>query len=142
MRSKAMFVIFLRLTSTSRIGLNRCSTVSKCYVSLMMVASALRLFFLEEEVKIALRSCNDIKSPGPDGFSFSFLQSCWEIVKKDVVHFVMDFYSNSTLSKVVMTSFITLIPKINNPHNFWLTIDQSVWSFVFKRFYLRSSLIV
>ena len=41
--------------------------------------------FSEEEVKLAVWSCESSKSPGPDGFNFGFLKFCWEILKEDVM---------------------------------------------------------
>lgn len=43
---------------------------------------------MEEEVKAIVWSYNGFKSPGPDDFSFSFLQNCWESVKSDIAMFV------------------------------------------------------
>jgi hypothetical protein len=41
--------------------------------------------FTEEEIRDTVWSCDDNKSPGPDGFNINFLKACWPIVKKDVV---------------------------------------------------------
>ncbi|KAI5432040.1 hypothetical protein KIW84_035973 [Lathyrus oleraceus] len=44
--------------------------------------------FMDEEVKAIVWTCNDFKSPGLDGFSFSFLQNCWESIKSNIAMFV------------------------------------------------------
>lgn len=75
---------------------------------------SLEVELIEEKVKDTVWYCNGNKSLGPDDFSSSFLQVCWETVKKDVVQFVSDFFSIHTLSKVATTSFITLVPKTVN----------------------------
>ncbi|XP_050895704.1 uncharacterized protein LOC127102377 [Lathyrus oleraceus] len=74
----------------------------------------LEVAFSEEEVKVVVWICNDTKGPRYDSYSSSFMQNCWETIKRDMVRFVMDFYSKSTLSKATTVSIITLIPKINN----------------------------
>ncbi|KAI5416727.1 hypothetical protein KIW84_041666 [Lathyrus oleraceus] len=77
----------------------------------------LEIAFTDEEVKIAVWIFNGSKSLGPDNFSFIFLQNCWESVKTDIVSFVLEFYSNPSLTKAATTSFITLVLKISNPQN-------------------------
>ncbi|KAI5389295.1 hypothetical protein KIW84_074810 [Lathyrus oleraceus] len=46
---------------------------------------SLEVELTEEKIKDTFWYCNGNKSPGPDGFSSSFFQVCWETVKKDVV---------------------------------------------------------
>ncbi|XP_050914972.1 uncharacterized protein LOC127129910 [Lathyrus oleraceus] len=86
------------------------------FVSLSYVDSkSLEETFSEVEIKATVWSCNGDKSHGPGGFSFSFLQDCWELVKEDVICFVVEFYDNPSITKVVTASFITFVPKIRNP---------------------------
>lgn len=65
----------------------------------------------EEKIKKVVWNCNDNKNLGLDGFTFNFLQSCWEIVKMNVVYFVKDFHSNARLTKSIITFFLSLISK-------------------------------
>ncbi|PNX74096.1 cysteine-rich receptor-like protein kinase [Trifolium pratense] len=67
--------------------------------------------FTEEEVKETIWSCDGNKSPGPDGFNFNFLKSCWTTVKSDIMEFLREFYDNAVLPKAITSSFLTLIPK-------------------------------
>lgn len=53
---------------------------------------SLEVELIEEKIKDIVWYCNGNKSPRPDGFSSSFLQICWEMVKKDIVQFVSDFF--------------------------------------------------
>ncbi|KAI5387081.1 hypothetical protein KIW84_073293 [Lathyrus oleraceus] len=76
-------------------------------------SNSLEVVFIENEIKAAIWSCSGNKIHGPDGFTF--LQECWDTIKEDVVRFVSEFYSNPTLSKEAITSFISLVPKITNP---------------------------
>ncbi|KAL8493586.1 hypothetical protein ACS0TY_024678 [Phlomoides rotata] len=54
--------------------------------------------FSEEEVKRVIWSCDDNKSPGPDGFNFKFIKSFWDVIEKDVVRFCKEFHQNGKLA--------------------------------------------
>ena len=41
----------------------------------------LERFFTEDEIHVALMEMNGDKAPGPDGFTMTFWQSCWDFVK-------------------------------------------------------------
>ncbi|GJR36945.1 putative RNA-directed DNA polymerase, eukaryota, reverse transcriptase zinc-binding domain protein [Tanacetum coccineum] len=69
----------------------------------------------EEEIRSAVWDCGSQKSPGPDGFSFLFLKTYWELFKDDVVKVVRSFFDSFVMPKGANSSFITLIPKIANP---------------------------
>jgi len=45
----------------------------------------------EEDVKLAVWSCNNDKSPGPKGFNFGFIKFCWEEIKADIMRVVHNF---------------------------------------------------
>lgn len=70
--------------------------------------------FSVSEIKDAIWSCNGSKSAWPNDFSFEFLQNCWEFIKGDIVTFVNDIHARAKLIKGCITSFIALIPKVNN----------------------------
>ncbi|XP_071699246.1 uncharacterized protein [Rutidosis leptorrhynchoides] len=70
-----------------------------------------------EEIKEAVWNCGSDKSPGPDGYSFSFIKHFWEILKNDIFNFVDDFMKSGHLPHGSNSSFITLIPKVDNPVN-------------------------
>ncbi|XP_028088670.1 uncharacterized protein LOC114289202 [Camellia sinensis] len=76
------------------------------------VAGNLEASFSEDEVWVAIKSCDGNKSPGPDGFNLICFQKCWEILKSDVLQFFKEFYENGKLVAGVNNSFISLIPKI------------------------------
>ncbi|XP_058783440.1 uncharacterized protein LOC131658124 [Vicia villosa] len=50
-----------------------------------------------------------------DTLSLLFLKKCWPIIKKDMVSCCSDFHTGSVLSKAITSSFLTLIPKSNDP---------------------------
>lgn len=41
--------------------------------------------FEEKKIKEAVFNCEGDKAPGPDGFSLSFYQACWDVVKNDLL---------------------------------------------------------
>ncbi|MCI26873.1 LINE-1 reverse transcriptase like, partial [Trifolium medium] len=55
------------------------------------------------------------KSPGPDGINFGFIKEFWAEVKSDFMRFLLEFYANGKLAKGVNSTFIVLIPKVDNP---------------------------
>ena len=69
----------------------------------------------EMEIKEAIWSCGNDRALGPDGFSFQFIKQYWELLKKDVVEFVLEFYETGKLTRGCNASFITLVPKVDNP---------------------------
>lgn len=70
-----------------------------------------------EEVKEVVWECDDNKSPGPDGFNLNFYKSCWDLVAKDVMGFMIEFLATGTVPKAICASFLALIPKTSNPQD-------------------------
>ena len=68
-----------------------------------------------EEVKQAVWDCDSNKSPGPDGFNFSFFKEFWEIINIELYKVVCCFKKWGRWPKGCNASFITIIPKIANP---------------------------
>ncbi|GJW63854.1 hypothetical protein Tco_0115738 [Tanacetum coccineum] len=68
-----------------------------------------------KEVKDAMFSMGNDKSPGPDGYTAAFFKDAWEIVGSDVVNAVKEFFVNGKLLKELNHTVIALIPKIQNP---------------------------
>ncbi|GJU91789.1 putative RNA-directed DNA polymerase, eukaryota, reverse transcriptase zinc-binding domain protein [Tanacetum coccineum] len=68
-----------------------------------------------EEIRVAVWDCGSQKSSGPDGFSFLFIKSYWELLKEDVRNAVRCVFDSFVMPRGVNSSFITLIPKISNP---------------------------
>lgn len=71
--------------------------------------------FSKSEIKEAVWSCDGGKSVGPDGYTFAFLQTFWDLVKEDIFLFVQNFHSRAKIVKACMASFLALIPKVDNP---------------------------
>ncbi|GKV05277.1 hypothetical protein SLEP1_g17307 [Rubroshorea leprosula] len=66
------------------------------------------------EIKEAIRDYDSSKEPGLDGFNFKFVKDQWEVLKEDVIQFLQEFQEKSKLVKGLNTSFITLVPKVDN----------------------------
>jgi hypothetical protein len=61
--------------------------------------STLHAFLLadvsNDDIKKALFSIGDAKSPGPDGYSSLFFKSSWDVVGQDLCATVQDFFKSS-----------------------------------------------
>ncbi|GKB32265.1 RNA-directed DNA polymerase, eukaryota, reverse transcriptase zinc-binding domain protein [Tanacetum coccineum] len=66
----------------------------------------------KEEVKRVVWDCGVDKSPGPDGFSFSFYRHFWPVIEKDVFEAVDYFFMYGEIPNGCNSNFIALIPKI------------------------------
>lgn len=62
-------------------------------------AELLTASFTMEEVKEAVWSYEGDKSPGPDGFNFTFIKTCWETIKEEILELMAQFHSNGRLPK-------------------------------------------
>ncbi|KAI5407147.1 hypothetical protein KIW84_053410 [Lathyrus oleraceus] len=96
-------------------------TVKSYYIRLMSNAKAgeessrLEEMFSTKEIKGVVFDCEGNKSPGPNGFNMEFLRRCWEVVGYDVVECIQEFHYTAKLPKVMVSSFLALIPKSENP---------------------------
>ncbi|XP_042944788.1 uncharacterized protein LOC122278670 [Carya illinoinensis] len=72
----------------------------------------------QQEIKEAVFSIPVDSSPGPDRFGSGFYRACWQIIYKEVVEAVVEFFSGVMLPRFYSTSFLVLIPKIPNPTSF------------------------
>ena len=67
--------------------------------------------FDEEEVVGVLEAFNGDKAPGLDGFPMLFFQTCWEVVRVDILAVINRFHEVGTFAKSLNATFLTLIPK-------------------------------
>ncbi|GJT02516.1 zinc finger MYM-type protein 1-like protein [Tanacetum coccineum] len=70
--------------------------------------------FTRDEIKGVVWDCGGDRAPGPDGFTFNFFTSFWDLIEDDVVRFVHEFFRSSFFPKGCNSSFIALIPKVLN----------------------------
>ena len=92
--------------------------------------------FREEEIKEAIWECGNSKSLRLDGLNFKFIKECWDILKDDVINFLQDFHFSGTFSRGTNASFITLIPKIDDPQG------GGVWGHFPKSCRKRESILI
>jgi hypothetical protein len=71
--------------------------------------------FTAEEVRSALFQMAPLKAPGPDGFNAGFFQKHWDIVGPEVCKAILYSLNNATMDRDLNSTFIALIPKLNNP---------------------------
>jgi len=74
----------------------------------------------DEEIKVGVFGLNNESAPGPDGFGASFYHTYWEIIKKDVIVVVLEFFHTGWLLPNYNANSLILIPK--NPNGD--TVDQ------------------
>lgn len=68
-----------------------------------------------EEIKNAIDSIHDAKSPGPDGFSSKNFKLHWEDLKNDIFMAVSEVFPSGKLAKGLNHTFLTIIPKKEKP---------------------------
>ena len=78
------------------------------------------LSFLEapfslEEIDLIVSNLPSDKSPGPDGFNTDFIKKCWHIIKEDFYKLCQAFHLGELCVQSINGSYITLIPKVDNP---------------------------
>lgn len=72
---------------------------------------ALEDFPSESEVKEMVFSMSQDSAARPNGFSALFYQECWEIIKKDLMEAIFDFFLGYHQLKVFTSTLSVLIPK-------------------------------
>ena len=77
--------------------------------------SILILPISNEEVDRIVKLMPSDKAPGPDGFNGCFHKKCWPIIKQTFYDLCTKFYNDNLNLERINSSFITLVPKINNP---------------------------
>jgi len=76
--------------------------------------------FTEEEIKEAVWQCEGSKSPGSDGFNFTFIKNSWGTLKQDLVKAVRWFQNPGSIPNGCNASFIALVPKVRD----YVNLDQ------------------
>lgn len=72
----------------------------------------------KDEWKVVAKSIPVDSSPRLDGFGLDFFLTCWEFIKVDLLDVVKEFCKGVPLSRFFSTSFIMLIPKVENPTSY------------------------
>ncbi|GJY71047.1 uncharacterized protein Tco_0474750 [Tanacetum coccineum] len=69
----------------------------------------------DQDIRDAIFSLGDDKSPGPDGYTAAFFKEAWDIIAQDVCNAVKEFFVNGVLLKELNHTIIALIPKVATP---------------------------
>ncbi|KAK1385467.1 hypothetical protein POM88_023202 [Heracleum sosnowskyi] len=69
----------------------------------------------EEELEFALKTSSNEKAPGPDGMIFGLVKVLWNRLKYPLLETIKEFSSSCRLPRGFNSSFITLIPKVDQP---------------------------
>lgn len=67
--------------------------------------------FEETEVYNVVRKMVKDKAPESDGFFMCFFQTCWEVIKEDLMRVFQELFSVGKFEKSFNTTFLALIPK-------------------------------
>jgi hypothetical protein len=67
---------------------------------------------------VALLSFNKDRSPGPDGWTVEFFLQFFDLVGSDLLELVEDSRLRGKITGALNSTFLTLIPKANNPSTF------------------------
>ena len=78
---------------------------------------ALTCPYSREEVEVAIKQMAPLKAPGLDGMPPVFYQTFWLNIGVEVSDAVLLSLNSGTLLKSINHTFITLIPKVNNPES-------------------------
>ncbi|VFQ83814.1 unnamed protein product [Cuscuta campestris] len=86
----------------------------------------------EAEIYKAIMNLNPDSAAGPDGFNGYFFRICWKIIKVDVILACQEFFLGFPVPRSFGSTFITLIPKIEDPKGFGDYRPISLSSFMSK----------
>ncbi|KAL0292748.1 UNVERIFIED_CONTAM: hypothetical protein Sradi_6975500 [Sesamum radiatum] len=67
------------------------------------------------KIKTAVFDIDEVKAPGPDGYSSGFFKAAWPIVGEELTRAVLEFFQTRRLLKQINATLISLIPKVANP---------------------------
>ena len=73
--------------------------------------------FSTAEVLKTLQKMGKGKSPGPDGLSPEFFLAAWSIIGEDVIAGIFHFFETLHLPRIINSTAIALIPKVDGPSN-------------------------
>jgi hypothetical protein len=84
-------------------------------ISLTVNLESLAAPILREEIDRVIKLLPPDKATGPDGFNGLFMKRCWDLIKDDFYNLCRDFFNCEVVLDSLNESFITLVPKSNNP---------------------------
>ncbi|GJZ39915.1 RNA-directed DNA polymerase, eukaryota, reverse transcriptase zinc-binding domain protein [Tanacetum coccineum] len=70
----------------------------------------------DKEIKEALFDIDDLKAPGPDGFSSDFFKKAWRVIGPDICKAVKEFFMSRKMLGELNATIISLILKVQTPN--------------------------
>ena len=86
----------------------------------------------EEELKVALQSFQKDKSPGPDGWTIEFFIDLYDLLGADILKVVEDSHLSGRIPACFNSTFIALIPKVDNPKSLHDVRPISLCNYIYK----------
>ncbi|KAJ8422037.1 hypothetical protein Cgig2_027268 [Carnegiea gigantea] len=71
--------------------------------------------FTDQEIKQALFSIPDYKSPGPDGFNSGFFKASWKHTNSMVCQAIQEFFRTGVMPNFYAETKLVMIPKTHSP---------------------------
>ena len=75
----------------------------------------LNMVFTPDEVAVALKQMSPLKAPGPDGLPPLFYHKYWHLIGEEVTKAVLTCLNTGKILRAINHTYITLIPKVQNP---------------------------
>jgi len=70
---------------------------------------------MSRDVLMAFKSMVALKAPGSDRYHAYFFQQYWMIIGNEVCGMVLDILRGKEMPFVLNDTFLSIIPKVNNP---------------------------
>nr|XP_043639244.1 uncharacterized protein LOC122610314 [Erigeron canadensis] len=86
----------------------------------------------DDEIRKAMFSMGDDKSPGPDGFIAAFFKAAWDIIGLHICRAIHDFFRTGKILKEINHTVITLIPKVRSPSSISDFLPISLCNVIYK----------
>jgi hypothetical protein len=71
--------------------------------------------FSKEDIDSVVSHLPNGKSPGPDGFNIEFMKKCCPVICQEFYNMCSGFFENFVCLQSINGSYITLVPKVQNP---------------------------
>ncbi|KAJ9536622.1 hypothetical protein OSB04_un000171 [Centaurea solstitialis] len=86
------------------------------FTSFLSISESLHMIrpITDEEIRWAVFHIGNDKAPGPDGYTFKFFKSAWDIVGNDLQVAVDNFFYSGRMLKEINHTLLCFIPKVPN----------------------------
>ena len=72
--------------------------------------------FSKDKVRATVFLLNKEKALGPNGFTITMYQECWDVIKEDLLRVFSKFHINGIINQGTNVTFIVLAPKKKVKH--------------------------